>query len=423
MRFQMTARTGHPDFLDLPWDTPLESWDHQRLVEVPRGLHRHVVRFVQYGAEESPQGEEGLYVLKELPRRYAEREYRFLRHLADEDVPVVDVVGVVSRRVDASGEPLEAVLITEHLRWSLPYRLLFLRRSARELREPMLDALVDLLVRIHLVGFLWGDCSLSNTLFRRDAGRLAAYVVDTETGELHPELTRGQREYDVETAIERCAGELFDLQAQGVLTPEADPAELGDELRERYHRLWDELTREEQFTSDERYRIHDRLRRINELGYDVGELELVGEHGDDGRDVRMRLHVVEPNRHRRLLRERVGIEAQDEQARRLLNDITNFGAWLASDAGRPVSDPEVARHWYERSYLGALRAIPDQFRDRREDPQLFLEVLDHWHWLSECEGRDVDLQDAARNYAESVLQFEPAEAVVADVDDDPDALG
>lgn len=410
MQFQLTARTGHPDFLDLPWSRPLEEWDHERLVDVPRGLHRHVVRFVQY--------EDGLYVLKELPRRYAEREYRFLRHLAAEGVPVVSVVGVVSHRTDSAGDPLEAVLITEHLRWSLPYRLLFARRSARELREPMLDALVDLLVRIHLVGFLWGDCSLSNTLFRRDAGRLAAYVVDTETGELHGELTRGQREHDVETAIERCAGELFDLQAAGLLNPEADPAELGEELRERYGRLWDELTREEQFGPEERYRIHERLQRINELGYDVGELELVGEEGEGTNAVRMRLQVVEPNRHRRLLRERVGIEAQDEQARGLLNDIANFGAWLASDWGRPVADAEVARHWLDRSYLGALANIPDDVRDRREDPQLFLEILDHWHWLSDAEGHDVDLYAAARDYADRVLRHEPAEAVVADLEPD-----
>ena len=42
-----------------------------------------------------------------------------------------------------------------------------------------------LLVRLHLVGFWWGDVSLSNTLFRRDAGAFAAYLVDAETGELH----------------------------------------------------------------------------------------------------------------------------------------------------------------------------------------------------------------------------------------------
>lgn len=417
MPFSLTARTGHPDFLDLPWDQPLASWEHERLVEVPSGIHRHVVRFVQY--------EHGLYVLKELPRRYAEREYRFLRHLAEEAVPVVTVVGVASQRTTAEGEPLEAVLITQHLRYSLPYRLLFARRPARELRDPMMDALVHLLVRVHLAGFMWGDCSLSNTLFRRDAGRLAAYVVDTETGELHVELTDGQRRYDVETAIERCAGELLDLQAQGLLGAEVDPAELGDELRERYHLLWDELTREEVFGPDERYRIHHRLERINELGYDVGELELTGE-GDGGSAVRMRLHVVEPGRPARLLKARTGIEAQDEQARRLLSDIASFGAWLASEEGHELPDPVVAGRWLERSWEQTLAAVPAELRSRREDPQLFIEILDHWHWLSESQGRDMALTDAARDFAHWILANEPDDAVaVGDVDDvaqDDDAI-
>jgi len=396
--FSLTARTGHPDFLDLPWDRPLADWEHERLVEVPSGLHRHVVRFVSY--------EQGLYVLKELPRRYAEREYRFLRHLADEGVPVVTVVGVASQRSDATGELLQAVLITQHLRYSLPYRLLFARRPARELRDPMMDALVHLLVRVHLAGFMWGDCSLSNTLFRRDAGRLAAYVVDTETGELHVELTDGQRGYDVETAIERCAGELFDLQAQGLLAPDVDPAELGDELRDRYGQLWDELTREEVFGPEERYRIHHRLERINDLGYDVGELELTGDE-PGGSAVRMRLHVVEPGRPARLLKERTGIDAQDEQARRLLSDIASFGAWLASEEGREFPPPVVAGRWLERSWEQTLAAVPAELRGRREDPQLFIEILDHWHWLSENQGRDMALTDAADDFAHWVLANEP----------------
>lgn len=412
MPFSLTARTGHPDFLDLPWDRPLVSWEHERLVEVPSGLHRHVVRFVNY--------EQSLYVLKELPRRYAEREYRFLRHLAEEGVPVVTVVGVASQRTDPAGDPLEAVLITQHLRYSLPYRLLFARRPARELRDPMMDALVHLLVRVHLAGFFWGDCSLSNTLFRRDAGRLAAYLVDSETGELHPELTDGQREYDVETAIERSAGELYDLQAQGLLAPEVDPSELGDELRDRYHSLWDELTREEVFGPDERYRIHHRLERINELGYDVGELELTGEEESGGSAVRMRLHVVEPGRPTRLLKERTGIDAQDEQARRLLSDIASFGAWLASEEGHELPAPVVAGRWLERSWEQTLAAVPTELRARREDPQLFIEILDHWHWLSESQGRDMALADAARDYAEWVLAGEPDESVTVIADDPED---
>src|SRR5690606_3125600 len=169
-------RRRHPTFADLPGEEPLAEWDTERLVTPVRGIHRHVVRFVAYG----PQ----LYALKELPGRLAEREYRLLRGLAERSVPVVEAVGVATGRTTREGEPLDDVLITEHLRYSLPYRALFSRRSLSDLWEPLLDALAQLLVRAHLAGFFWGDCSLSNTLFRRDAGALAAYIVDVETGEM-----------------------------------------------------------------------------------------------------------------------------------------------------------------------------------------------------------------------------------------------
>ena len=206
MRFQMLARPGHPDFLDLPWQLPLADWEDDHLVEVPRGLHRNVVRFVSYG--------DALYALKELPVRLARREYRLLRDLAAALVPVVEAVGVVTDRAEKRDE-LQAVLITRHLDFSLPYRILFTGRGVPDLRNSLLDALAELLVRIHLAGFFWGDCSLSNTLFRRDAGTLSAYLVDAETGELHPRLTDGQREHDITVATENIGGELMDLEEIG----------------------------------------------------------------------------------------------------------------------------------------------------------------------------------------------------------------
>ena len=74
-RLQLIARTGHPDFLDLPWDEPLAEWESERLVEVVRGIHRHVVRFVEYDAAPAP----ALYALKEMPAPIARREYSLLR--------------------------------------------------------------------------------------------------------------------------------------------------------------------------------------------------------------------------------------------------------------------------------------------------------------------------------------------------------
>ncbi|MGH9173146.1 MAG: DUF4032 domain-containing protein, partial [Vicinamibacterales bacterium] len=301
MRFQMVARTPHPDFLDLPWHLPLEEWQSDRIVEVARGIHRHVVRFVNYDGT--------LYALKELPDRIAEREYRLLRRLAEEEIPVVQVIGIVTERSTRDPVPgtptqgddaeLDAILITRHLEFSLPYRTLFTGHGIPRLRDRLLDALAELLVRLHLISFFWGDCSLSNTLFRRDAGELEAYLVDAETAEIYPTLSEGMRRYDIDIAEENVAGELMDVQAGYGLPDEIDPIETAKDLRSRYEGLWAELTRDETFGPDERYRIDARLRRLNDLGFDVDEMELITT--GDGYRLQVRTQVVEPGHHRRRL--------------------------------------------------------------------------------------------------------------------------
>jgi tRNA A-37 threonylcarbamoyl transferase component Bud32 len=404
VRLQLTARTGHPDFLDLPWDVPLADWTSDRLVEMPLGIHRHVVRTVRY--------RDRLYHLKELPRRYALREWQFLRHLKDEGVPVVEVVGIATLRDDPMGERLDACLITQHLEFSVPYRLLFLRREHHTLRAPLIDAMAQLLVRLHLNGFYWGDCSLSNTLFRRDAGSLAAYLVDSETGELYEELSAGQRATDLDLAMEKTAGELLDLQASGVLGDVIDPADFAHELRDRYEQLWAELTHDEVFGPDERHRIHERLQRINDIGYDVEELELIRET-DDLTRMRLRTSVLEPGRYQRLIRELTGLDAQDQQARVILNDIRNFGAWLASAEGSHLEEPLVARRWLERSFEPTVALVPSELRGRRQPPQVFVEVLACWQRWSAEQGADLDLLAAARRYVDEVLIAEDDEQLVA----------
>ena len=184
--FNLLARTGHPVFIDFPWDRPLSEWDDDRLVDYAKGVSRHVVRFVA--------AEGRAYALKETSLDLARREYRLLRWLAEEGLPAVEGVGVVSERRTRTGKALPSVLITRHLEFSLPYRMLFAGRGVPDLRSRLIDALAVLLVRLHLAGFFWGDCSLSNVLFRRDAGALLAYLVDAETGEQRPDvLSDGQR--------------------------------------------------------------------------------------------------------------------------------------------------------------------------------------------------------------------------------------
>jgi len=410
-RFQMLVRPGNPDFLDLPWREPLAEWESDRFVEVTRGIHRHVVRFVSYG--------DALYALKALPPRIARNEYRLLRALADALVPVVEAVGVVTHDPGPDGEEPEAVLITRHLDFSLPYRSLFSGPGIPDLRASLLDALADLLVRIHLTGFFWGDCSLSNTLFRRDAGTLSAYLVDAETGDLHPRLSDGQRMHDLMIAEENVAGELLDLEAADAgLTSGLDPIETAAEVPRRYRALWSELTREDVFGPGETYRIDDRLRRLNELGFDVEEVSLIGDAG--GQSLRLNPQVVEPGHHRRRLHTLTGLDVQENQARRLLNDLATF---RATGGRSEVPESVIAYRWLTEIFQPAIASIPVDLRGKREAAELFHEILEHRWFLSEAAQRDVGLPAAAESYVETVLRHRPDEkAVLAPALDESDLL-
>ena len=210
-----------------------------------------------------------------------------------------------------------------------------------------------LLVRLHLAGFFWGDVSLSNVLFRRSAGEFTAYLVDAETGELHDALSDGQRANDIEVASTNIFGELLDLQAGDLLGDDVDAFAIVELLQERYDALWAELTSTEEFTTQEMWRIEQRIERLNELGFDVDELDLVTDW--DGASVRMQPKVVEAGHHRRELQSLTGLNVEENQARRLLNDLAAFTA-SAELGGEDRS--VVAHKWLTQFYEPVVAMIP-----------------------------------------------------------------
>jgi tRNA A-37 threonylcarbamoyl transferase component Bud32 len=397
-RFHLVARTGHPDFLDLPWEEPLEEWQSERLVNLIRGISRHVVRFVEYDG--------ALYALKELPERPARREWTLLRRLEGQGLPVVEAVGIVTDR----GEDLDAVLITRHLEFSLPYRALFSGQGIPDLRTHLLNALVELLARLHLRGFFWGDCSLSNALFRRDAGALSAYLVDAETGELHGALSDGQRAYDLDIAQVNIVGELLDVDAEVGLPADLDPDETGEEIVRRYQALWEEVTREETFGADERFKIEERLHRLNDLGFDVEELQL--DATPDGYRLRLDPLVVEPGHHRHRLLRLTGLDAQERQAQRMLNDLARFREALERQEKRTLSESVVASRWREEVFEPTIAAVPAELQGRLPAAEIFHQVLEHRWFLSERAKKDVGIDQAVRSYIASELPRRPPERVV-----------
>jgi hypothetical protein len=256
-------------------------------------------------------------------------------------------------------------------------------------------------VRLHLAGFFWGDCSLSNTLFRRDAGGLSAYLVDAETGELHPSLTPGQREHDIELAEEHVVGELLDLAGELERAVELDPVETAAELRRRYEAIWDELTREEIIAPDEQFRIDERLHRLNELGFDVEEMAL--DAVPEGYRLRLDPHLVEPGHHRRRLLMLTGLNAQENQARRMLADLAAFRARIECDDGSAPPESVAAYRWRAEVFEPVIAALPTELLERHQAAELFHEILEHRWRMSEQRGVDVDLREAARSYVEEVL--------------------
>ncbi|MGA7671571.1 MAG: DUF4032 domain-containing protein [Nitrolancea sp.] len=418
MTFQLVTLTAQPDFLDFPWDQPLAEWQSDQIVDVARGIHRHVVRFISC--------DDNLYALKEIPERIAEREYRLLRVLAEREIPVVEAIGIARRgnaddhSASAAADERPAILITRYLDFSLPYRIIFATMSLPELLETLLDALAELLVRVHLIGCFWGDCSLSNTLFRRDAGALTAYLVDAETSEVHPSLSDGMRSFDLDLAVENIFGDLVDLQAAGRLDESVDPLQITQEIRKRYDALWSELTRVDVFGADERYLVERRLRHINELGFDVKEVELV-RTGDKFR-LKLQTQVVEIGHHRRKLQRLTGLEVQENQARRLLNDIAGYRAYLERLADAPIAESVAAHRWLVEVFEFALNRIPPELNNKLEPAEMFHQILDHRWFLSETASRDVGLADAADSYVRNVLRYVPDERqVLATADpDEPD---
>ncbi len=398
---QIIASNVDPSLLDLPWEIPLEEWPDDILAALPRGISRHIVRFVNLSGR--------VIAVKEIGESVARHEYELLKDLSRLTAPSVQPTAVVTGRRDSHGEELNGVLVTEHLRFSLPYRALFRQDMTPQTAKRLIDALAVLLVRLHLLGFYWGDVSLSNTLFRRDAGAFSAYLVDAETGELHPKLTEGQRDYDVELARVNIIGELMDLQAGGYMGEDEDVVDIGNRIHERYWQLWDELTAAQVIDADQRWKVSERIARLNALGFSVGELTMNAE----GTDLIIQPKVVDAGHYHRQIMRLTGMDVGEAQAQRMLDDLETYRA-LEGLKGQPI---EVAAHqWLQNVFQPSIDAIPPELMKKLEAAQVFHEILDHRWFLAKERQGDVPHAEAVQSYIDNVLRKKQDEAVFLDLD-------
>jgi hypothetical protein len=402
MRVQVARPAEHAEIAELPLAERLDDWKMPNVHRVI-GLHRHVVKLVELGGVS--------YVVKELPDDLAYREYRVLRAIAESGLPTAEMVAVATERPAGEG-----LIVTRHIDYALPYRTLLMGRGLTipYLGDRLLDAMVVLLARIHLGGFFWGDCSLSNTLFRRDAGALQAYIIDVETAEHHDELTAGQRELDLMIATDNVAGGLLDLRAAGRLAPEIDPIEVALAIEDRYKTLWSELTSEVTMRVGDVAPIRARFERLHELGFEVEEMEVVT--SGDGSSLRYVPKVVEHGYHAERLAALTGLIAGENQARRMLHDIKVFGSELQRSSARPVPENVAAVRWLDLRFEPIMQSIPAELFNRLEAAEIFHQLLEHRWYMAEQAGHDITLEEALAGYL-ALLATAPEERVQLDLKD------
>lgn len=396
-RPNLTVRAGHPDFLDLPWHQTLVDWDLAELVDLPKGISRHEVRFLDTA--------QGIYVIKELPERAARNDYQVLRILEDAGAPAVVPVSLVAGRSSDPHDEASAALITAYESFSFSYRELLAGPGFGPNRTRMLDAFAGLLVELHLAGCYWGDCSLSNVLYRWDAETIETIMVDAETAFVFPAgLSDGQRREDIGIMVENVAGGMADIaSAAGVELDSADLA-MGEEIAQRYDNLWAELATEERIRADERYRISERIERVNALGFDVQELDVVPAE-DDTAELRLKLRVGGRNFHTNRLHDLTGIFALDAQARQILSDLHYYQA--RAGAASPARKEVAAVRWRVSEFEPIMARISEL---GGVDPiQAYCDLLNHRYRLATAQGRDVPTLEALEDWlAAGRPGYEPA---------------
>ena len=375
------------DLVELPWELPLGGWPSDELAfrHVPVGPSRHLVRFLVSSGV--------LYALKELPLDVARREYEVLLHLEGLGLPTVEAAGVAEAPARDS-----AILVTKFLPHSLQYRRLMMRLppGPGSYRDRLLDAMAFLLVDLHRSGVFWGDCSLANTLFRRDGDRIQAYLVDAETSEVFPQLSAGQREYDLDILVENVAFGLADLAAMQGWDDDADDAiGAAERVRTRYGQIWTVIKDEPILHPEDRQTIRSRVRQLNDLGYSV-DLD-VDPNAADGR-VRLRMGVTTRRFHARELERRTRVRALEGQARLLINDLNEYGTWLEWSGGGPVDPDDVAERWLREVYRPTQARIAAAVGPDRDLVQAYCDVLEEKWYLSEQAGADVGLASAIDAY-------------------------
>jgi uncharacterized protein DUF4032/lipopolysaccharide kinase (Kdo/WaaP) family protein len=412
---ELRLRTPSPGLLALPWDRPLSEWlvPDVPLRDIAVGPSRHLVKFVE--------ADDQLWAVKDMPPRIAIKEYDVLRRLEDMELPAVRPAGLVLQP-----EFDTAILLTRYLEGSWQYRRLFMRLPPDQPkhRARLLDAMAGLLVELHRHGVFWGDCSLANTLFSRDGQLLQAWLVDAETSEVHPSLSRGQRQYDLDILVENVAMGMLDLAERLERSEDLQDTLIAEarHIEDRYNSLWEVLHAEPVFGFNDRYRVEGTIRRLNDLGFAVDELSMQPDSANPGQ---LRLHVAVGDRryHAQHLRELTGLDVGEGQARILLGDLHAYQVQLCREVGHDVDEATAARLWVIELVTPTEQLAHAAVHHTGTAIQAYCDLLEVRWLLSEQAGYDVGTTKALAALSRDVIPPDSAaKMAVAEVPTAPFAV-
>lgn len=398
---EIRLRSPAAGLLALPWDRPLADWTPPDvpLRDIAVGPSRHLVKFVECDG--------ALWAVKELPPRIAVKEYTVLGKLEELGLPAVRRAGLIHQPdLDSS------LLLTRYLDGSWQYRRLFRRLPPDQPkhRARLFDGMASLLVELHRHGVFWGDCSLANTLFSRDGQVLQAWMVDAETSEVHPRLSDGQRQHDLDILVENVAADMLDLAAWLDRLTELEDTLIAEaqDIPNRYQQLWDVLHAEPVFGFTDRYRVEGTIRRLNDLGFAVEEVSLAPVSDTRPDQLRMNVAVGDRRYHAQHLRELTGMDVGEGQARILLGDLHTYQAQLCREAGHDVDESTAARLWAMEVATPTMHRAHAAIHQAGTPIQAFCDLLEIRWLLSERAGRDVGTERALAALAGDVIPTDSA---------------
>ena len=368
------------------------------LRDIAVGPSRHLVKFVE--------ADGALWALKELPPRIARKEYSVLRQLEDLGLPAVRPAGLVLQPELGS-----AILVTRYLDGSWQYRRLFMRLPPNQPkhRARLFDAMASLLVELHRHGVFWGDCSLANTLFSRDGQILQAWLVDAETSEVHPTLSDGQRELDLQILVENVAAGMLDLAARLNRPPELSDTLIAEaqDIQNRYEQLWEILHTEPVFGFADRYRVEGTIRQLNDLGFAVEEVSLQPVSASPDK-LRLNVAVGDRRYHAQHLRDLTGMDVGEGQARSLLGDLHTYQGQLCREAGHDVDESTAARLWVMEVATPTMHQAHVAVGYTGTAIQAYCDLLEVRWLLSERAGHDVGTDRALAALSRDVIPTDSA---------------